>query len=718
MKRISTLVASLFIGFGLHAQHSNWYNIVPNQHKANDISVAGGTAYIASDAGYVTIDNMTGTQSYYTINNTDLFRSKLNEIYVNSTGEIWMNNDGKLASLDANVGTLYPYYLFSNAKHIVENDQGVVYMISYGGLTVATSSGYEHYNDGNSIFDIPSLTPTSMALDSNGELWIAQYGKGLYHFDGSNFTLYDMNNSSLPGLDLESITVADNGNVYMGSYTHGLIEFDGTNWTIYNSQNSGLTATYISELEHDGNTIYGIVHNNGVSEILKLEAGQLSMINSSNSSLPLAQYQFLEVDNAGALWFQSVENENYAILQFDGTTLNTHLLQESVLKSDKVLDIALGENGNVSFTNYNETYTTMNLIDENNNQFTVNNSNTGDSKKVINHGSASLIYGGTDEVVVFENGVFTTYNSTNTGIPLFTVIDAATDVSGNVWLATQQGLIKYDGTSFSLVHTFSGSTMNNLQLLEMDVDHSGNFWLIASMSGTVLDGELISFDGTNYTTYNSVTNTQLNYDYFKLVTVSTDGVIYTIPAQTDVVMKIQGGSFSTHTNVAAYTTNSTVNVLTVKDDKLLIGTTSAGVVYRNANGYTYLEDINTPLISNNITSIVIDDYNNIWIGTEEGMSVYNENGVTVNTDELLSKETESGVVLYPNPFTSQITIKVKEASLESDLLVYNINGKLLKRVDINQVEQSIDLDQYQSGVYFYSIVKNGVVLNSGKLMKQ
>ncbi|SFT44963.1 Por secretion system C-terminal sorting domain-containing protein [Lishizhenia tianjinensis] len=718
MKQIFTIILTCITLVGAQAQHLRWYNIVPDTEKARDICTYGDDIYISNSAGFVVLNKSTGNMQYKDVNNAQLFRSGVNEIFISDDGIRTMNNDGLLMMVDSSGYYWNPLYVFSNSREIHDNGQGVTYFVSDFGFIKLHQTGYEMYNDTNSIFELPSSSPTALSLDNNDGVWIAQYGKGLYHFDGTNFTLYDMNNSALPATDLMSVAVLDDGTVFTGSATQGLIAFDGNNFTTYNAQNSNLTWNNVVELCSANNTLYGLVTDAFQSEVFELNGGTLTMINSGNSPLPQAKFEHLAIDDDGELWFESIDNGNHSILRYDGTNLGAYVLKKSVLETPKVLDVKIANNNKASFTNNNTNYSGVNLIEAQNNVFNVENSVSNASHKIIEYNGSTVIYGGTDEVKIFSNGNFTTHTSTSASVNTLTVIKADVDDNGNLWLATDLGLVKYDGSNFTDEYSFAGSLMASHQILDMAVDNNGKFWLIGSLSGNAADGELVSFDGTNYEFHNlqhggvmSVNFTQLSKAY--------DGTIYTMSIGSNILCKLLTDGVDGIINHGNTFNNSVVTCIKVTPNLRLIGTNNMGVLYHSSTGYNYLMTTSNPILSNSVTSIDVDAHNNVWIGTDKGMSVFNEDDITtLNTEEFFEQESEEEVLVYPNPFSNTFKINVKETALNSELMVYNFKGQLIEKMNINQLQHTVSLEGQESGVYFYSIVQNGVVLNSGKLIKR
>src|SRR5690606_641153 len=70
--------------------------------------------------------------------------------------------------------------------------------------------------------------------------------------------------------------------------------------------------------------------------------------------------------------------------------------------------------------------------------------------------------------------------------------------------------------------------------------------------------------------------------------------------------------------------SSGITCITNRNDEIIIGTNNAGITIINDDKLT---NINTDdgLASNQINQIYVDDYNNIWVTTNEGVSFIDEN---------------------------------------------------------------------------------------------
>ena len=74
---------------------------------------------------------------------------------------------------------------------------------------------------------------------------------------------------------------------------------------------------------------------------------------------------------------------------------------------------------------------------------------------------------------------------------------------------------------------------------------------------------------------------------------------------------------------------------------------------------------------------------------------------------------------FPNPFSEQATfeIETEEQYQNLTLTIYNVMGQPVKTIKSNGDNRMIlDRNGLTSGIYFYQIRSEGLVLDSGKLM--
>ncbi|MEO7976985.1 ice-binding family protein [Flavobacterium sp.] len=76
--------------------------------------------------------------------------------------------------------------------------------------------------------------------------------------------------------------------------------------------------------------------------------------------------------------------------------------------------------------------------------------------------------------------------------------------------------------------------------------------------------------------------------------------------------------------------------------------------------------------------------------------------------------------IYPNPFKSFINFEIsnKFEINNTQIIVYDIFGKEVKKVDVTEKITTLELSSLTSGIYLFKIISNGKIIQSGKLLAQ
>lgn len=71
---------------------------------------------------------------------------------------------------------------------------------------------------------------------------------------------------------------------------------------------------------------------------------------------------------------------------------------------------------------------------------------------------------------------------------------------------------------------------------------------------------------------------------------------------------------------------------------------------------------------------------------------------------------------YPNPFDTKIIFEAKDADM---IILYNILGEKIKSVSLERGETKVEMDvaTLSKGIYFYSIIKDEMIVGTRKLVK-
>ncbi|MFL5765672.1 MAG: T9SS type A sorting domain-containing protein [Bacteroidia bacterium] len=89
------------------------------------------------------------------------------------------------------------------------------------------------------------------------------------------------------------------------------------------------------------------------------------------------------------------------------------------------------------------------------------------------------------------------------------------------------------------------------------------------------------------------------------------------------------------------------------------------------------------------------------------------------TTGLNDMESGDNFTIYPNPFSTQVTLKTDMLFKYADLVIYNSLGQQVKQVNnISGDEYTLDLSEFASGVYFIKVADGNKTMRTQKIIKQ
>lgn len=142
---------------------------------------------------------------------------------------------------------------------------------------------------------------------------------------------------------------------------------------------------------------------------------------------------------------------------------------------------------------------------------------SGDRFGNIWTGSRAIFFNGEGSVVRFnhQDTVFTCWSDFEGFLPSEFVYDAKVDSNDVLWVATGEGLCKYDGTSWTTYTTFN-TPLPSDNIRSISFDSQNNVW-ISFYEVTVSVGGIAKFDGTNWTVYTPANSNLPNYECGKIL---------------------------------------------------------------------------------------------------------------------------------------------------------------------------------------------------------
>lgn len=399
-----------------------------------------------------------------------------------------------------------------------------IFALSFFTVNAARADYWTRYNSTNS--SLPSNSWVyNVVKDSRDAKWVYGYANSsnfLYTYDGSwhdySSVMFDYGGSSW---SIQDIYANDAGEVWFIMNNLSLVKYDGSNWTSYYSSNSQITA--LAGQLYPGQTVtnpfvyfYSVFGNTSSSSVYSI----IYLSGMVDGELITSNFKLIKRDGSGN-WSIAVTNDVGSPI----TSGNSFALSGSVSPTSGDIWFHLSNSSGAGIYRYNGSWT----------RYTISNG------LISNNVSGSYI-----------------------------------DVSGYVWLATDRGVSKFNGSSWESWTTDNSNLATNV-VTGVEGDSDGKIWFIA--------------------TYNSDTNTQGGISIYN----PTDGSwsYYSIRNGIDDFLTAQH-IFIFDDEMWAVVNGTGVLVLTKNDDYTTI--------YGQVNGQTVEKAIYSELKKNKTKSRKVD----IW----------------------------------------------------------------------------------------------------------
>lgn len=272
----------------------------------------------------------------------------------------------------------------------------------------------------------------------------------------SDWTLFTSSNSTIsPTYFISALFAEYSGVIWVTS--DGLNRYDGTSWYNFNDSNTGITLFGVTG---GIKTPSNINWFSSVAGLLKFQSNIWSSYTMSNSSLPSSGVNEITLDPQNNIWLATDEG----IVKYDGakswiiyTEANTPITCRFTKYIKSTLDGTIWAG-----TVYND--------------------------QVCSNSTGCLAR--------FKNGNWTVFTSLNSNLPEGDISTIEVDKKGNVWLAINDAILKFNGTNFEKFDTSNSILPANNPIFGIAFDSHNNLWA-ASGNG------VFKFDGTNWTNITS-----------------------------------------------------------------------------------------------------------------------------------------------------------------------------------------------------------------------
>lgn len=684
------LIILLNIEF-LHSQNPEWMNF--KAFYATDIADDGENIRITGRD--IIKFNKTSNE---TIIFDDVSNSITRKVFVGKNNIVWIADDDALLKYDQNQWT----------KFTKENSS------------------------------LPLDNITSFALDSNGKIWFST-AKYVVRILNDTFEIYNMEDYKLYG-NIKRIVFDNDNNLWL-CITDGFAKFDFDSLTIYNlswtddevldlavlDSNEFLVASgwglnkYINgefvaiidyetcyDIEKDIDGSYWIASNNG---LYRYDGTNTFRYTSNDQKLFQKPITKLIIDK-NVKWM-IIDNK---LVQFDGITWNKIEFSEFKISDNVILNI----NRDKDSINWIATSNGVTIMKDN----VWNTDNYFDSilpvetvYSVALDSDNNKWLGCNDKILKVSNSETLEYSMYPTG-EISTYYKTFNDFDGSLWVEqyVQPGefesylyrIYKFNGNDWIDSKEYNGKTLKGIIY-----DNLGNLWFNTG-------DEIERFDGEKWISLNFAPNGIELTNVRKIAFINDSLWVATYMSG---LYLNDGNSWINFKKEDFGINNSIIPGISIYDIAVNKNTiwfaTSDGLVRFENNYFDVFNTSNTPLMSNYITELFIDDYRNLWIGNY-GITIYREGGVILDTKDNITKSPYVSQS-FPNPFSGSATIKYYlEKPAYVKLKIFNSLGQevsLLVDSYLYEGEHQTKLNatNLPNGIYYYKLIIGNEV-EFGKMM--
>ncbi len=229
-----------------------------------------------------------------------------------------------------------------------------------------------------------------------------------------------------------------------------------------------------------------------------------------------------------------------------------------------------------------------------------------------------------------------------------------------------------------------------------------------------------------------------NYSEFKGTIIANNGAV-SLNTGVNLIGRAltTDGAFST-SSVTVVNTSGSPNISSQPTDQtacigdlasFVVSTTGPGLTYQwrkgttnlvnggNISGATYAMLTINPVLATDIAS----NYNVVVSGDcAAALTSSNVALILCATPNSVSyyTTTSNGFVVYPNPFSNTLNISVKNTQQLNNtvITIHNTLGTEVMNTQLLADDTTIDTNHLANGIYFYKVISNGKLVQSGKLI--
>jgi ligand-binding sensor domain-containing protein len=592
MKKIYLFFAAaltLLILISIPSKAQLQFKNIASPNYITALAEEGNFVWVGTSNGLYKRNKSNGQIVSYFNKDNGLVNNAITSIAIDGQGNKWICTEQGVSKFNEIANTWTTYLQGSKITSVCIDIYGQKWFGGMSALYRFDGTNWKIYNSLNSPIGFDLIT--SLAFDDQNNLWMGTYHYGVYAFLNDTTTWLNYTyGSGLPDSTIISVACDNSGNKWFGTKGSGIVKFDGFSFSTYNSPGVNIAGNDIYSICIDAlNNIWigtssGVSKFDGVSSFVNYHESDGLANNNVNSIIP---------DIQGNIWIGTTKG----LSRFNGTLpITTYFFSNSLVdsyvnavKKSSSGDFWFATNGGISkyteASNYWKNYTEADgLLDP--------------SIYDVDFGIGSTIWAGASTGLWKYDGNSWTYfwqpGYSNS---------IAVDLSNVVWCCGGGGLWSFDGITWTNYNTGNSGILSNI-VNDVIIDNSNNVWVATGAGVSRFNGSY----WTNYTSSNGLLDNNIRC-------ISKDGSGNILAGSMNGVNVFNG--FSWTGNACPYGPPETINADNYGN--IWIGIYNYGIGKFDGTHWVHYTSADG-LVGNFVSSIMIDDNNNKWIGTRTGVS--------------------------------------------------------------------------------------------------
>ena len=201
----------------------------------------------------------------------------------------------------------------------------------------------------------------------------------------------------------------------------------------------------------------------------------------------------------------------------------------------------------------------------------------------------------------------------------------------------------------------------------------------------------------------------------------TGSVVVVSPTVATTYTVLGGSGTCSGTAVQALTVNPSPAISIIASQSICTGVMGVTTLTTSSPGNTFTW---SPGNSNNTTIVIpnptVTTVYSVTATHPQGCKAIVTTSIIVqNCAGVNEKSIADNTLIYPNPTNGLVHVSLSQGINNCELIIYDVTGRKVKSVRINQSEANVNLKDFANGLYTYKIISNtNTIIKEGKIVKE